>query len=51
MNVEISVELDAEDLKKDKRLSKYVMQMLAKQSKEKKKSLIEDMPDEEEMDD
>jgi hypothetical protein len=50
MKVEVSVELDAEDLKKDKRLSKYVMQMLAKQSKEKKKSLIEDMP-EDEMDD
>jgi len=51
MNVEISIELEAEDLKKDKRLSKYVMQMLAKQSKEKKKSLIEDMQDDEEMDD
>jgi hypothetical protein len=47
MKVEISVELEAEDLKKDKRLSKYVMQMLAKQSKEKKKSLIEDMPEDE----
>jgi len=47
MNVEISIELEAEDLKKDKRLSKYVMQMLAKQSKEKKKSLIEDMPEDE----
>ena len=47
MKVEISVELEAEDLKKDKRLSKYVMQMLAKQSKEKKKSLIEDMPKDE----
>ena len=47
MKVEVSVELDAEDLKKDKRLSKYVMQMLAKQSKEKKKSLIEDMPEDE----
>lgn len=51
MNVEISVELEAEDLKKDKRLTKFVMQMLAKQSKEKKKSLIEDMPEYEEMDD
>lgn len=51
MNVEISVELEAEDLKKDKRLAKFVMQMLAKQSKEKKKSLIEDMPEDEEMDD
>lgn len=47
MKVEISVELEAEDLKKDKRLSQYVMQMLAKQSKEKKKSLIEDMPEDE----
>jgi hypothetical protein len=51
MSIEITVTLEAEDLKKDKRLSKYVMQMLAKQSKEKKKSLIEDMPDDEEMDD
>jgi hypothetical protein len=47
MNVEISVELDSEDFKKDKRLTKFVMQMLAKQSKEKKKSLIEDMPEDE----
>jgi hypothetical protein len=51
MSIEITVTLEAEDLKKDKRLSKYVMQMLAKQSKEKRKSLIEDMPDDEEMDD
>jgi len=51
MSIEITVTLEAEDLKKDKRLSKYVMQMLAKQSKEKKKSLIEDMPEDEEMDD
>jgi hypothetical protein len=51
MNVEISIELEGEDFKKDKRLTKFVMQMLAKQSKEKKKSLIEDMPEDEEMDD
>ena len=51
MKVEINVELESEDLKKDKRLSKYVMQMLAKQSKEKSKKLIEDMPDDDEMDD
>jgi acyl-CoA hydrolase len=51
MKVEVSVELDSEDLKKDKKLTSYVMKMLAKQSKEKKKSLIEEMPDDEEMDD
>ena len=47
MNVEISIALEGEDFKKDKRLTKFVMQMLAKQSKEKKKSLIEDMPEDE----
>lgn len=51
MKVEVSVELEAEDLKKDKRLSKYVMQMLAKQSKEKGKKLMDEMPEEDEMDD
>jgi len=51
MKVDISVEVESEDLKKDKRLSKYVRQMLAKQSKEKSKKLIEDMPDDDEMDD
>lgn len=51
MSIEITVKLEAEDLQKDKRLSKYVMQMLAKQSKESKKPLIKEMPDDEEMDD
>lgn len=51
MKVEVSVELDAEDLKKDKKLTAHVMKMLAKQGKEKKKSLIEEMPDDKEMDD
>lgn len=52
MKVELSVELEAEDLKKDKKLTAYVMKMLAKQSKEKqKKSLVEDMQEDNEMED
>lgn len=51
MKVKISVELEGEDLKKDKRLSQYVMKMLAKQSKENSKSLIKEMPEDDEMDD
>ena len=47
MKAEISVELDAEDLK-DKKLSAYVMKLLAKQSKEKKKGMMDEMPEEEE---
>jgi len=51
MKVEISVELEDEDLKKNKRLSKYVSQMLAKQSKQKGKKLLDEMPEDDEMDD
>lgn len=50
MEAKIELEIDAEDMKKDKRLAKFVMQMLAKQSKEKPKKLIEDMPEDGEED-
>jgi hypothetical protein len=50
MKAEISIELEAEDLK-DKKLSAYVMKLLAKQSKEKKKGLMDEMPEEEEEED
>lgn len=46
----MSVELEAEDLKKDKKLTAYVMKMLAKQSKEKKKMIPEKMDEYEDMD-
>lgn len=46
MNVEMSIELEADDLKKDKKLAAYVMKMLAKQSKEKPKKMMKEMPDE-----
>lgn len=49
MKAEISIELEAEDLK-DKKLSAYVMKLLAKQSKEKKKSMMDEMPEEDEED-
>lgn len=41
----MSVELEAEDLKKDKKLTAYVMKMLAKQAKEKHKMMPEEMPE------
>jgi hypothetical protein len=47
MKAEISIEIDEEDLK-DKKLSAYVMKLLAKQSKEKKKGMMDEMPEEEE---
>lgn len=50
MKVELSVELDSEDLKKNKRLSEHVIKLLAKQAKEKPKKLIEDMPEDDEAD-
>lgn len=50
MKVEMSIELEAEDLKKDKKLTAYVLKMLAKQSKEKK-TLIPDDVEEDGMDD
>ena len=46
MKAEISIEIDEEDLK-DKKLSAYVMKLLAKQSKEKKKGMMDEMPEEE----
>jgi hypothetical protein len=49
MKAEISIELEAEDFK-DKKLSAYVMKLLAKQSKEKKKGMMDKMPEEEEED-
>lgn len=47
MKAEISIELEAEDLK-DKKLSAYVIKLLARQSKEKKKGLMDEMPKEKE---
>lgn len=49
MKAEISVELDAEDLK-DKKLAAYVAKLLAKQAKEKKKGMMDEMPEEDEED-
>jgi|TARA_R110000868_G_scaffold392056_2_gene662547 hypothetical protein len=47
MKTEISIELDEEDLK-DKKLAAYVAKLLAKKAKEKKKSMMDEMPEEEE---
>lgn len=47
MKAEISVELDAEDLK-DTKLAAYVAKLLAKQAKEKKKGMMDEMPEDEE---
>jgi len=46
MKAEISVELDAEDLK-DKKLAAYVAKLLAKQAKENKKGMMDEMPEDE----
>jgi hypothetical protein len=46
MKAEISIELEAEDLK-DKKLAAYVAKLLAKQAKEKKKGMMDEMPEEE----
>ena len=47
MKTEISIELDEEDLK-DKKLAAYVAKLLAKKSKENKKGMMDEMPEEEE---
>jgi hypothetical protein len=47
MKAELSIELEAEDLK-DKKLAAYVAKLLSKQAKEKKKGLMDEMPEEEE---
>lgn len=48
MEAKVELEIDAEDMKKDKRLAKFVMQMLAKQAKEKSKKM-EEMPESEDI--
>ena len=50
MEAKIELEIDADDMKKDKRLAKFVMQMLAKQAKEKPKKM-EEMQESENMED
>lgn len=50
MEAKVELEIDAEDMKKDKRLAKFVMQMLAKQAKEKSKKMKE-MPESEDIKD
>ena len=47
MKTEISIELDEEDLK-DKKLAAYVAKLLMKQAKEKKKGMMDEMPEDEE---
>lgn len=50
MEAKLELEINVEDMKKDKRLAKFVMQMLAKQSKEKPKKM-EEMSDSKDMED
>jgi hypothetical protein len=47
MKTEISIEIDEEDLK-DKKLAAYVAKLLLKKSKENKKGMMDEMPEEEE---
>lgn len=47
MKTEVSIELDEEDLK-DKKLAAYVAKLLAKQAKANKKSMVDEMPEDEE---